>query len=561
MKVTAGYRMPIYEQLELNGDTGYKIYNEYEQENLRVFSPFSVRYITKILTPRIIRGWKTGGYIISAQTGAGKSTFIINELIGVAIERKKRIAIIVPREALATQYKKEISKIYCPNMLKMFTEEGIRHETKWGPADVLTYQSLNHQTKQRELKNKLDQYDFVVLDEVHAFVGDASFNALTEEIFRLLVTDMAIGVKRIYLSATLDIVLDEIIEVENELMKMQSFDVRNILTMYRFVFDYRYLSLGFFMKEETIIKFLQQIPDDEKAIIFVKSRAQGMKMKAHLGEKSVFIDAESKRENGLETYTELIDRQTFSAKYLCTTRWLDVGVNVKSLRVKHVVCFQLYKEEVMQMLGRKRITDQQQNVNLYMMLPDKNIVESTIAELDKEYFAMEEIENIYCGNRNSGLFTELPFPIYAKKCDGKMTLGSNSYTKSLNRYHKRQLEKFIQQEELEFCDSFSNEILKWFPGCERRIFLDGNISEVKQKVEDFLAPLAEKGEELDKEKVILVCKKIFDIMKIQRRKDLEGSSPVGTIHKEFKRVGILYHFKNLSAEGKKGYWRICRGVN
>ncbi|MEQ2427844.1 DEAD/DEAH box helicase [Enterocloster hominis (ex Hitch et al. 2024)] len=557
MIIKAGYEKPICERLRADDEQtdSLKIFHDYERERLKAFTMFSSRYITSILTPRIMRSWRPGGYIISAQTGAGKSTLILEQLLPLAMERKKYVAIIVPREALATQYKKEIAKQYCPEQLKIYTDKGISKVSKWGPVNIFTFQSLRSYSKQQDLLRNKNIYDAVVIDEVHAFVADAAFNSLTAEILEFLVVNFASDTKRIYLTATWDIALYEILMLERKLREVSPLQDSKTTIAYRFKSDYSYLALKFFQKQDTIIELLKRIPGDEKALIFVNSKKQGLEVKKSLGSQATFVDAESKRGEEADTYAELINGQTFSSKYLCATRWLDVGVNIKEEEVKHIVCFQFFKEEIIQMLGRRRVVSKQQRVNLYMLLPSENDLLKKSNDIESENRTMTEAVNRYCNHSSPGMIEELPFPIYVNEKEGRLGFAYNHYSFAINQYHFEQLEKFTNQKG-DFKTHFCEEVLGWFPGCGTYKNLDGDLTDMRKKVDDILLPCLNSGKEFNKEEMMLLCENLITVMEIQRRADQKDNLPVGTLNKKFSEYGYPYKIQNLSGTGKRGCWII-----
>lgn len=84
-----------------------KLYSIIEPERVKVYGEWKCPYIAEVLNERTVSHWEPGkGYLISAQTGTGQSTFIEEVLIPLAQEYGKKVLIVVPREALAIQFRK-----------------------------------------------------------------------------------------------------------------------------------------------------------------------------------------------------------------------------------------------------------------------------------------------------------------------------------------------------------------------------------------------------------------------------------------------------------------------
>ncbi|WP_455648904.1 DEAD/DEAH box helicase family protein [Enterocloster citroniae] len=78
-------------------------------------------------------------------------------------------------------------------------------------------QQLSNGSMKSQVWDCRNLYDFVILDEVHAFVGDAAFNPYTEITLNFLITEVGAQAVRIYISATPDIVIEKLIEVEQRI--------------------------------------------------------------------------------------------------------------------------------------------------------------------------------------------------------------------------------------------------------------------------------------------------------------------------------------------------------
>ena len=94
-------------------------------------------------------------------------------MIPLAQECGKKVLIVVPREALAIQFRKRIGEKFCPELVRQYTFEGIKRKAEWSNCMIITYQSLVSSRARQNLLEEARKFEFVVLDEVHCFMLDA----------------------------------------------------------------------------------------------------------------------------------------------------------------------------------------------------------------------------------------------------------------------------------------------------------------------------------------------------------------------------------------------------
>lgn len=120
----------------------------------------------------------------------------------------------------------------------------------------------------------------------------------------------------------------------------------------------------------------QVIESKDKWLIFVKSIPQGKEIYNQLvkvlGESEVvFLDRESVDEGTdvqKRTFEILIQEETFYQKVMISTCLLDNGVNLRSIQLRNIVCFDDDPVEIVQMIGRKRsIITENDYFDLYLI--------------------------------------------------------------------------------------------------------------------------------------------------------------------------------------------------
>ena len=142
MKIAVKRRETLAEYLREIGKDQYKIFHDIEEEQIRVYDEFAKQFISGILTKAKVREWKMQGYLVIAQTGTGKSTWVTRTIGEMLLEHHRAGLLITPRVALSLQYKKEIAQLYCPNLLEELTEQGLHKRNEYGPFDVYSFQEF-----------------------------------------------------------------------------------------------------------------------------------------------------------------------------------------------------------------------------------------------------------------------------------------------------------------------------------------------------------------------------------------------------------------------------------
>ena len=568
MKITIKRRETLAEHLQKISRDQYRIFHDIEEEHIRVYDEFAKQFISEILTKARVKAWKIQGYVVIAQTGTGKSTWVTRTIGEILLEHHSSALLITPRVALTLQYKREIAQLYCPNLLEELTEQGLHKRNAYGPFNVYSLQEFVSSVKEQTVMKKT--YEFVILDEVHAFVGDAAFNPVTEKIFHFLLENVGKTAKRVYLTATPEIILDEIARAEEKITPefIPQYDflgwpkVSIRLTIFRFKRDYGYVQPIFFQKEDFVFKIVESLPKEKKGLIFVRSMKQGLEWQARLGnQRAVYLDAKNKRAEREDAFHELLRNQKIDQQFLIVTRFMDVGVNIHDLQLTSIVLFHAFPEDVIQMLGRKRVA-KGEKVQLYIKLPDMNDFKRELGRLKKEE---NEVKNNGQMLQSGAvkLFSEVPHPFYVEENSGTYGLGCNIFYASLLFYHKKFLEGCLGKTECQrdFEDKFSEILLSYLPGCLEPEFLDRVAASSDQAVQMATEILEPKlGIPLNKEQVMEMANQILKIFGVERRSDQTTQFPYKPIKEIMDQYKIPYKFSNQSANRKSGTWIVERGI-
>lgn len=318
-----------------------------------------LRYVNEIITDKDIEEFKDSDIFITTQTGTGKSYFIIGDNENKGLIDKignSTVLYLYNRKKLGRQIKIDLLNKYgyaIPNELKKLDElEVINNIT------VMSYQILESKIKRckfEQIDFDIDQYRYIICDECHYFISDASFNNNTSYSFELLINGWCSVVStRIFISATMD-------EVEKLFTDSSINPIK-----YDCGRDYSYLNVKYFKKHDTIITSIRNDETSDKWLIFVKSRKEGLYIKEELDKYN--ISSEYMDSNTKEDY---INDCKFNGKVLITTKVLDNGINIKDVQVKHLVINALDKVTFIQELGRIRVDIKNARpINLYLNTMD-----------------------------------------------------------------------------------------------------------------------------------------------------------------------------------------------
>lgn len=341
--------------------------------------------------------WKLGiPYILSSQTGRGKTTFVMTRLLKYAAAQNKDVLYICNRKALHAQVDQIVT-----GMTQSFKNSFSLTEEESKHLVIQTYQAC--ETKM-ESPFRFSGKLYVIFDEAHYFLEDASFNSRTNlwsDWIRKFY-DASINAETpicVFMTATpesLKCFLANAIEkpafpwdrffahimesdkdkskvyaeTDGAKQKLQSFDaygegkeyIRKAIVSCNDVHeicssqDYSYVEERYFRAFTELVDIISR--SKEKWIIFINDLVKGQQYVQQLndlGIETVFISASLKNKSASQQLEQLESLQSFSCRVLIATSILDCGVNILDDAVQNVVIFEITKTKFVQMLGRVRI--------------------------------------------------------------------------------------------------------------------------------------------------------------------------------------------------------------
>ncbi len=309
---------------------------------------------------------------IDAQTGSGKSYFICHCLLEYAIAKQRRILYLVNRKVLQEQIQNEVD-----DAIEKISE---KNSMLYSPAffiTVISYQTLEDMVERNGalwVAEYLGQYAYLVADEIHYMLQDATYNTNTILSFEIIMGQ--IGLVRIFMSATMK-EIKGIIENKRQEIHMAQHGTYLPLREakeYSMEQNYEHIQLKFFTDFVSLASIIEQ--DIKKWLIVVDTIAKGKKLLKELEKRAidtVFIDAEYEKDSvSYETVRSVVDEKKFDSRILISTIILDNGLTIKDEELRNLVIIADTEIEFKQILGRKRLLDNEENVTLYIMRREKS---------------------------------------------------------------------------------------------------------------------------------------------------------------------------------------------
>lgn len=310
--------------------------------------------------------WGNGRVLLDMGTGRGKNEFIIKKLVSWLVDEMLKKMAIVGR----VLYLCPLNTLHA-EMLQRRTEAAIA-EVDGEPAEIAmtcdafyenmlevrTYQNI--ETKYRNdpasLKKYLAGFKYIVADECHYFTDFSSYGMntyLSLEVLQKAEADHVV----IYMSAT----GEETYKLLEETSKTPEDRI------YKLPQDYQHIKQKYFYSRENLVMMLKSLPEDEKAVIFVSSGEDLLKMKEIFGDTVAYYCSENNPKYGkmFNKLTDCIKDRELQKRYLFTTKAFGIGTEIKDRTVKHLYIDQWKPTDIIQSTGRKRSLDVDDTCTVY----------------------------------------------------------------------------------------------------------------------------------------------------------------------------------------------------
>ena len=371
------------------------------------------------LTPEIIKWTSAVPVVISAPTGAGKTTWVCGDLTRTVALYGKKTLLLVNRTALTLQIARNLlEKIYFDKAVKYYAAERDRLpkalvENKnscydFGSIIVMTLQKFADMETKSFLFNNIGA---VVVDEAHFFMADALFNAETGNAFDKIFSTFYNSLK-IFISATPQNILPAVAEkgmerVGTYMHELSPIDAVRIDGVNACVARYQYHHKCYYQEAaveytfpvtkqnytfvpledkgdfvSTIKPLIADLQNDKagKTIIFINDKSAGEAVVKELEAKgitAVFVDSSTKNKDVMSPdwieYEKIIGYEKFDVDVLVCTSVLDNGININDLNVKNIFVCADNETAFKQMVGRVRFPRGKSNYNVKVYFVNYNI--------------------------------------------------------------------------------------------------------------------------------------------------------------------------------------------
>lgn len=459
--------------------------------------------------------WKPGHMIfLSAHTGAGKTYFVLYELVEFAAIEGKRILYLVNRSILKEQIEE---KINTEIRSKLRSNNEITSENLANVIEVRLYQTIENVCRDNADYNTQEDYDYIIADECHYFLEDSMFNTYTQLSYEWIM-GRQYSATLIFISATIDRIKDYILRDNNisdaegrentghGLRVMRGdVEIHDRVRNYGINADYAYVKVSLLKKIEEISELVEK--DKSKWLIFVDSIGTGETIDKSLREKkidSVFITAETKKDRELSGIIQKVRiREKYEQRVLIATSVMDNGISLKDYELRKLIIMAVTKEQFIQMLGRKRMTLKTEKLEVYLLMREKEYFRKLCSECEeRQRFISEAEKEDYLVNTSWMLGKILESKVFYQCAKNfcYVSQGMAAFSKLaiaqcdyLYEYYCRMVEKFEKEEGT----AFLREQFKWLERKEA----EEEIKELTKTVLDNICEIIEKykGKELKKE--------------------------------------------------------------
>lgn len=461
------------------------------------------------------KNWKRGDTILlSAQTGTGKTFFIMNSLLD-NLPTGDRLLYVCNRTNLKRQLKKDLLKKYNQSIPETLNELD-KITTIADKVTITSYHAITNTIKesiyQNDVRVNLSLYSHIVLDECHFIMSDGSFNNKTRFAFDKLIKEWYPSTIRIFISATMDEIRKPIIACL-ESIKKNGFCLDNFdLIEYSTGNDYSYVDISYFDNLHKIVNTIKNDTTKEKWLIFISDiNKDGNFILEELGEEICSLIKSGTESNELNS---IINNSKFTKKVLVCTKALDNGININDPLLKNIVIMAWDKISFIQMLGRKRINiNNPDEIKLYIAKRYKKSFLSKLMKLnDKkkqvDLLSENEIEFYKKYDNDLYIFKDFNELFYRDMKTGKIKINQIGWARLIKdiNFCEHMIEKFKNEGEF----AFIQEQLSWL-GLEEsfdesnlmeNIVLDKEIETLEQYLESL------EGERLHKEEQKMLIEKI-----------------------------------------------------
>ena len=309
--------------------------------------------------------WENGRVLLDMGTGRGKNEFIIKRLVSWCVDEMLtnmiigRVLCLCPLKTLHAEMLQRRMEAANAESDGEPTEIAMTYDALYEfMLEVQTYQYIEarYRNDPASLKKYLARFKYLVADECHYFTDFSSYGIntyLSLEVLQKAEADHVV----IYMSAT----GEETYKLLEETSKTPEDRI------YKLPQDYQHIKQKYFYSRENLVMMLKSLPEDEKAVIFVSSGEDLLKMKEIFGDTAAYYCSDNNPKYGkrFNELTECVKDRELQKRYFFTTKAFGIGTEIKDRTVKHLYIDQWKPTDIIQSAGRKRPLDVDDTCTVY----------------------------------------------------------------------------------------------------------------------------------------------------------------------------------------------------
>lgn len=309
--------------------------------------------------------WENGRVLLDMGTGRGKNEFIIKRLVSWCVDEMltnmiiDRVLCLCPLKTLHAEMLQRRMEAANAESDGEPTEIAMTYDGLYEfMLEVQTYQYIEarYRNDPASLKKYLARFKYIVADECHYFTDFSSYGIntyLSLEVLQKAEADHVV----IYMSAT----GEETYKLLEETSKTPEDRI------YKLPQDYQHIKQKYFYSRENLVMMLKSLPEEEKAVIFVSSGEDLLKMKEIFGDTAAYYCSDNNPKYGkrFNELTECVKDRELQKRYFFTTKAFGIGTEIKDRTVKHLYIDQWKPTDIIQSAGRKRPLDVDDTCTVY----------------------------------------------------------------------------------------------------------------------------------------------------------------------------------------------------
>lgn len=329
-------------------------------------------------------------YLIGAEPGSGKTTWVEETVLPYCIKNFKKVLFLCHRKSLR----------------KMILNDLEKYDYDMFNIDIMLYQDI----EQRLLhKNFINNYDYIVCDEIHYVVTDASFNRNTELVFNML--NEKEGSVNLLLTGTPNPLAQCKWSNPYETLRKPNRRNHNVKNVY--------------LCREQKFKWMlyKRLENDEKLIMFVSNAKEGKEMVDSLkvdGYDAKFICSDTNKlskhsDNDIKKQIE--DAQKFDCQIVVMTSVMNTGISIKDGKITTIFLHGINSvTDIHQSVARVRIKEDVEKINVVIMKPKNVSLATRIRVLENDLLYVDDINQWEEKNKRG----QVPYFVYRDKGEFKI---------------------------------------------------------------------------------------------------------------------------------------------